>query len=141
LISPGLIYLDKEFIQRYYNFFIVMTWKIQVTNSVRKYLSLSKINHQWWKWRALAKSLKYESGLNPEVTHYNVYASTNSQMFQLYLGDDLASARHFHHWWLIFESDKYFRTEFVTWIFKKSHKNVCNNPFFFICWLKLISHW
>ena len=30
---------------------------------------------------------KYESGLNPEVTHYNVYASTNSQMFQLYLGE------------------------------------------------------
>ena len=21
---------------------------------------------------------------------------------------DLASARHFHHWWLIFESDEYF---------------------------------
>ena len=30
---------------------------------------------------------KYESGLNPEVAHYNVYASTNSQMFQLYLGE------------------------------------------------------
>lgn len=30
---------------------------------------------------------KYESCLSPEVTHFNAYASTNSQMFQLYLGE------------------------------------------------------
>ena len=34
------------------------------------------------------------------------------------------------------------RTQFVTWIFKKTSKNVGKNTFFLlICWIKLISHY
>jgi hypothetical protein len=54
----------------------------------------------------------------------------------------LASARHFRHWRLIFESDEYFPYPIRHLNFQKIvKKNVCNNPFFFICWLKLISHY
>ena len=55
---------------------------------------------------------------------------------------DLASARHFRHWRLIFESDEYFPYPIRHLNFQKIVKKyVCNNPFFFICWLKLISHY
>jgi hypothetical protein len=43
---------------------------------------------------------------------------------------------------LIFESDEYFPHSIRHLNFQKSSKNVCKNPFFFfICWLKLISHY